>query len=317
MIWIKLALAGTRATTAFPKRLAAWSMAALALIPALSAAANVCGAELTAGIPARSGQAPGGSEFARAIAGLDGEAREAAILREAVAGNIPQFQRQPVPVRLIAPAGDGTQAIICVLPDYLAIGSDDDYFLAPMRLATALSIARRFGFTLPTRKMVDAIYVQSPLHLQPQPLPAGDAMRSTGYYAQHNRLVREQRSRSGVPLGTLTAGDKKDLVLSRRLWTAPDRVAIYGWHLPEGRPIQPLSTVHGWHYADYSHGVRLVAGVAFIDGVAQRIEDLLGQARYAGLFSDEGPITDVPGLVDVLLQRKDNIQTTIGVAASP
>lgn len=285
---------------------AVWSMVSLGLAPPAPAAG--CGTELAAAIPPRSSSALGGSEFASTIAGLDGEVREAAILREVTVGNVPPFQRQLVPVKLdaSAPGGAASSAVICVMPDYLAIGSDEDYFLVPMRLGTALSIARRFGFLLPTRRMVDAIYAQSPLHLQPQPLPAGDTMRSTAYYAQHNQLVREQRAGSGVPLGTLTAGDKKDLVLSNRLWAMPDRVAIYGWHLPAGRPIQPLSTVHGWHYADYSHGVRLVSSTVYVDGSALRIEDLLSQARYATLLSDEGPIPDVARLIDLLTLRKVN-----------
>ena len=66
--------------------------------------------------------------------------------------------------------------MVCVTPDYLAIGSDDDYFLVPMRLETALAIARRFGFVLPTPKIVDAVYAQSQVQLRPQPLPASDAM---------------------------------------------------------------------------------------------------------------------------------------------
>ena len=50
----------------------------------------------------------------------------------------------------------------------------------------------------------------------------------------------------------LTAGPRKDLVLTSRLWLDPGKVAIYGWHRARGAPIQPLSTVHGAGYADYS-----------------------------------------------------------------
>jgi len=87
------------------------------------------------------------------------------------------------------------------------------------------------------------------------------------------------------------AGHKKDLVVSNRLWRNPGRVAIYGWHQPNGRAIQPLSTVHGAEYADYSHGVRLVARTAYLNGRAIDLEDLLADATYAGLLSDEGPIS--------------------------
>ncbi|MDR3419445.1 MAG: hypothetical protein P4L83_24975 [Nevskia sp.] len=259
-------------------------------------AASSCDARLSAGIPARPVDAISGTEFVHSLEGLGDDAREAAILDQIDAGNIPRFQRRLVPVSL---DGD-SKVVVCVVPDYLAIGSDNDYFLAPMRLETAVAIARRFGFVLPTPKIVDAVYAQSSVQLQPQPLPASDTMRTTAYYWQHKRMVRQQRAAAGIPLGALTAGDKKDLVLTNRLWTMRDRVAIYGWHLPGGQAIQPLSTVHGWHYADYSHGVRLVAATAYIDGAARPILDLLGDTRSAPLLSNEGAIPQLPRLLDLL-----------------
>lgn len=266
-----------------------------------NAAQQSCDAALSAAIPPRAADASSGSAFARQLQGMDDESREAAILREFSAGNMPRFLRRLSPVSLDSQRGTGASGVtICVMPDYLAIGSDDDYFLAPMRLQTALAIATRFGFTLPTRHMVDAVYTQSPVHLQPQPLPAGDAMRSTAYYWRHNNMVREQRATYEAPLGTLTSGDKKDLVLTGRLWTMQDRVAIYGWHKTDGKPIQPLSTVHGWRYADYSHGVRLVANMAYVDGTAHALSSLLDDTRYARLFSDEGPIPRIGELIGVL-----------------
>ncbi|WP_051748955.1 hypothetical protein [Nevskia soli] len=282
---------------------ALWIMASVVAIP-VKALANTgdCGQNLSSSIPPRSASALSGSQFARKIEGLSDDLREAAIRDQLVAGNIPGFLRRLTPVTLDSGSAQRGQArvVICVAPDYLAIGSDSDYFLAPMRLETALSIARRFGFLLPTRKMVDAVYAQSPVQLQPRPLPASDAMRSTAYYWQHNLMVGEQRAANGLPLGTLTAGDKKDLVLTSRLWRMQDRVAIYGWHLPTGRPIQPLSTVHGWRYADYSHGVRLIADIAYVDGAAQHILSFLSDDHFAALFSDDGPIPQAARLIDAL-----------------
>ena len=43
------------------------------------------------------------------------------------------------------------------MPDYLAVGSDDDFVRMPMTPQTAQQIADLFGCILPTRKMVDAI----------------------------------------------------------------------------------------------------------------------------------------------------------------
>jgi hypothetical protein len=72
---------------------------------------------------------------------------------------------------------------------------------------------------LPTRKIVDAIAAQAPVHLARQPLPAGPQMRSTEYYRAHNDLIEAQRRTLGVELGELVDGDKKDLVITKRLWT--------------------------------------------------------------------------------------------------
>jgi hypothetical protein len=100
--------------------------------------------------------------------------------------------------------------------------------------------------------------------------------------------------------GDLSAGDKKDLVLTNRLWRELDRVAIYGWHRAEGLPIQPLSTVHGWRYADYSHGVRLISTQVWVDGVSRPLFDVLQDPQLAGALSSEGVIQNLLGLIKSL-----------------
>jgi len=253
-------------------------------------AATVCAGDTVAGIPPRDAQAPEGSEVARRVQHLAGVARDALLRAELLAGNIPQFLRRSVPVRI--PGRDRAHPVeltLCVLPDYLAVGSDRDFVLVPLGLEAALAIAQRFGFELPTPHMVDAIYEAAPVKLAPLPLPAGDEMRSTAYFVYHTELIGEQRAALPAPLGELTSGDKKDLVLTSRLWTDPGRVAIYGWHRSVGMPIQPLSTVHGARYSDYSHGVRLVSDTAYVNGVPRPLRELLAEAQTARLLSDEGP----------------------------
>lgn len=286
-------------------------IAAIAVVAAgwnnVSAAASQgpCDDSLTRGIPARAANAPGGRAFAEEIRGLSDDERESHIQHQLMTGNIPKFLRRFVPIRLQSPVTKGGQGdvIICAAPDYLAIGSDDDFLLMPMRLATALSMASETGFTLPTPRMVDAIYAQAAVHFVPQPLPAGSEMRSTDYSLRHNELIGAQRAALDVSLGTLIAGDKKDLVLTNRLRSHLDRVAIYGWHLIDGKPIQSLSTVHGWRYADYSHGARLISTRAFVDGRPKSIFDVMQDARLAGALSNEGVIADVIGLIESLDAR--------------
>jgi hypothetical protein len=223
---------------------------------------------------------------------MNSKEREEAILEEISKGNLPEFLRKLVPVKLQCELENAQSltATIFVTPDYLAIGSDTDFLRIPMNLHTAVTVAERFGFILPTKKMVDAIYLQSRYHLAPQPLPAGPEMRSTEYYSTHNHMIEDQEHAVGVPLGALVSGDKKDVVMSNRLAMNLGRIAIYGWHRGPGQPIQPLSTVHGANYADYSHGIRLISEWALVNGKLQSIRHLLQNPSTAKILSDEGPI---------------------------
>jgi hypothetical protein len=262
----------------------------------------VCSPALAQHIPARTAAAPGGHEFVQRVREISGAERDLAISEELLAGNLPGFLTKLKPVTLHGQlsGGESVSITLCVAPDYLAVGSDYDFVRVPMGLGPALAVARRFGFVLPTTRMVDAIYQQAQAQLVPQPMPAGPQMRSTDYFWQHNQAIRAQRQALHAPLGALTAGDKKDLVITNRLWRNPERVAIYGWQIRDGRPIQPLSTVHGARYADYSHGVRLVSEVAYVNGVARSIYDILMDPRLAAVLSNEGAIraADLEAAVD-------------------
>jgi peptidoglycan hydrolase-like protein with peptidoglycan-binding domain len=259
--------------------------------PGPAPAPGVGGTTLDA-IPPRRADAPTGSEFLRRTAGLGRAEREEAIFREIAAGNVPDFERRlaDVTTSFTGPDGRVHTATYRVLPDYLAIGSDDDFVRIPMSPTTAQRLADLFGASLPTKKMVDDIYRAAPVKLAPIPLPPGPQMMSNGYYLTHNERVEAARAAAGGALGELTAGTKKDVVISNRLAVHPGHVAIYGWHKLDGRPIQPLSTVHEAGYADYSHGIRLVAGTVRVDGRDVPIDLLLRDPTLSRLLSDEGPI---------------------------
>lgn len=262
----------------------AWSVAARS-----QPEASLCTYSAQA-IPQRLTHAPLASEFVSTVGHLDERERDRAIRAELMAGNLPHFLRSGQPVSVTAAGRDGgvVRLTLCVLADYLSIGTDHDFLIVPMGLATALAIAAQFGFVLPTPRMVNLIYQQSVARLKPQPLPAGDQMRSTDYYVRHDALVKQQRASAGATAERLTAGHKKDLVLSSRLWSRPGRVAIYGWHRHADAPIQTLSTVHGAGYADYSHGVRLVSNIVYVNGKPRSIFDVLTDQTLAPLLSDEG-----------------------------
>jgi hypothetical protein len=255
---------------------------------------------LVAKIPPRPPGARTGGEFVDFVRGMSPARREQAILDEILSGNIPPFLRDLKPVELAG--GDAhprrapkTSARVWVMPDYLAIGSDEDFVRFPASFETATAVARAFGFVLPTTTIVDAIYRQAEVRLSPLPMTPGPAMTSTEYFRAHDERIRAQLR--GVRLGELTAGHKKDYVLTRRLAKAPSQEAIYGWHRAVGRPIQPLSLVHGVRYADYSHGVRLVSETVFVDGAGSSFYDLVATPEPARVLSAEGVIAEARDLM--------------------
>ena len=247
---------------------------------------------LTRNIPERPSHSLTGSQFVDLASTTDGSQREQLITEQLLKGNLPDFLRKLTPVKLQQRSRSGRllSATIFVTPDYLAIGSKADFIRVPMDYHTARKVAAQFGFILPTRRVVDAIYAQSETHFTPQPLPPGPQMCSTAYYQRHNEKIMQQRYSLGSALGELVSGHKKDVVITNRLRRKPGRVAIYGWHRPDGNPIQPLSTVHGAGYADYSHGIRLVSEKILVDGKLRSVYDILKDPELAPLLSDEGPM---------------------------
>ena len=272
------------------------SMALLASAHAIASAP--AGGQGTLPIPQRPRDAITGSQFARETDGWPESERQRAAVAEIERGNMPQFLRQLLPIDLHdqTQGGEERTATIWVLPDYLAIGPDRDFLYMPLTWPSATDVAARFGCVVPTPKIVDAVYRQARVHLEPQPLPAGPRMRTNAYYERHQEMIDAQRL--GTPFGALISGHMKDVVLTDRLFDHPDRVAIYGWHRLDGQPIQPLSTVHGVRYADYSHGVRLVWHEVRIDGVSRSIYDVLSDPALAPLLSYEGAIRDPRRLMD-------------------
>jgi len=247
-------------------------------------------------IPKRPIDAMSGSQFAQATKELSDRKRQEAAIRELQRGNIPEFLRNLKPVHLEHKLPDGriVRAIVWVTPDYLSIGSDEDFLRIPLTRPSAVTIASLFGFVLPTRKIVDAVAEQAEFRFKPQPLPPGRKMRSMEYYVRHNKMIEEQHQ--GRPNGELVAGHKKDVVLTNRLF-GPERIAIYGWHRRNGQPIQGLSTIHGARYADYSHGIRLVYENVCIDGQIRSLYDVLEDPALAPVLSYEGLIAKIRKLM--------------------
>lgn len=277
--------------------LAPESTPATPVTPRISNSSGKCPNSLSRDIPRRSRGASGARAVLASVQNVDGVKRDQTVLREILNGNMPGFIRNLAPVNISGRAADGRNVNItlCVTPDYLALGSDRDHVRVPLGLRAATRIGEAFNMILPTPRMVDTIYRQADLRLSPRPMSPGPQMTSTNYFMRHHATVEAQRQSAGAAPGTLISGHKKDVVLTTRLASKRGRVAIYGWHRSNGQPIQPLSTVHGAGYADYSHGVRLVSRTAFLNGKSIDLRTLMADPRYAGLLSSEGPISG-PGL---------------------
>ena len=237
----------------------------------------------TLDLPPRSPGAPPGAAFARSIAGLALKDREARIRAELEAGNVPRFLRTLVPVTA---SHEADTVVYYVTADYLAVGSDDDYFRTPLTPSTAQAIADRLDCSLPTPRMVDQIYACAPVKLAPAPIPPSREMTTVPVFLRHNEQVNAQLGAS--LLGKLVAGHKKDVVISSQLVASPGKVAIYGWHRPGAKPIQPLYAGHTASWVDYSHGIRLVRRGVTVNGAATTIDDVLADPALAPLLSGEG-----------------------------
>jgi hypothetical protein len=247
----------------------------------------------TLDLPSRPGNAPTGTEFAKRITPLDLAEREKEVVAQIIAGNVPNFLRKLCPVPATS-VGEGTTntATFYVTPDYLAVGSDDDYFLIPISPNTAQRIADALHCSLPTPKMADEIYAAAEVKLVPSPIPPTPAMTTVPVFSNHYAIVRAQRAEqlTAHPFGALVAGHQKDVVISAKLASAPGKVAIYGWHQTNGVPIQPLYLKHTAAWVDYSQCTRLVQQRMTVNGVAETVAEVLADPALAGLLSNEGPI---------------------------
>jgi hypothetical protein len=218
----------------------------------------------------------------------DANVREKAIQDAFLSGNVPGWMRNFVSITL---NGNGHELVVHVLPDYVTIGNDEDHLLIPMRPGTAQAIADATDCMLPTTKLVSLIWEHA-TKLQPRPWgpPFDKSMQTTQRYVAHDAIVSANMEAIGVVRGTLVAGHKKDVVITNRLLTNPGKVAIFGWHQLNGKPIQPLSLVHSAVYVDYAHGIRLLSKACTLDGDDDALVRILQDPALCSIVSNEGPL---------------------------
>ncbi len=248
-------------------------------------------------IPERSENAADGSEFVTQVAGLNIVDREIAVVSEILSGNVPSFSRKLRPIQISKTVhAQHYELIYFAACDYMAIGSDQDYLYIPMTPSTAQYLADVLDCSLLTKRIVDQIYENSEIKLSPQPIPPSDQMTTIQVFSQHTDSIEQQFSQLGVDRSANNSigGHKKDIIISNKIYS-PDRdyerVVIYGWHIDENNPIQPVYNGHSAMYADYSHGVRFVSKLAFINGDSIYVDDVLKDSDLSLLLSSEGVIS--------------------------
>jgi len=247
----------------------------------------------TLNLPTRATNALTGSLFTNLVAYASRDDRENWIYAQVMSGNVPGWLRTLKPINTSIVGHTGTYH---VTPDYLAIGSDQDYFLTPCTPILGQRLATLLGCSMPTRHMENLIWTNAPVKLEPITITASPEMITMPVFAWHNNMVRSQRNgfTNAYPLGTLVSGDKKDVIISIEITNRPPppRVVIYGWHRASlgGVVWQPLTASHEETYADYSHGIRLVQSAMTVDGVANNVSNVLKSAALNGLLSDEGVV---------------------------
>ncbi|MCG6955423.1 MAG: hypothetical protein LJF04_05460 [Gemmatimonadetes bacterium] len=244
-------------------------------------------------LPRRPLIAPGGAEVAAEIRSLDLEAREDRIYAEVARGNVPDWLRRLRPVVVTGRVeGHEHSVTFWVAPDYLAVGSDSDSFVIPLSARTGQRIADLVGGSLPTPRMVDAVWSSAEARLAPIRLEPGDSMATVRYFERHDRLVEAQRALYGVSPEAFVAGDKLDVVVTPTVFTNPGKVALYGWHRPDGRPIRALFTEHRDDRVVFSHGLRLVDRRVTVDGRRRDLWEVLRDPSVAPLLSRRGVVSE-------------------------
>jgi len=235
-------------------------------------------------IPSANNKLSGYSFYKKAVA-FQWSARDSFAINSILKGEIPSFYKKftKVHTKIVNDENKIIRAKYFVATDYLVIGSNKDWARIPLTPMAAQKIADSLHCFLPTTKMVEEIYTQSKVKLEPIPMYA---FRDSTITMWHHHLMIEalRKGKRG-----LISGIKKDVVLSNKIIEQgkTNRVAIYGWHQLNGKPIQPLYAGHINSYVDYSHGIRLVMDKIKVNGTWMHYTSILRDPLLRKLLTNE------------------------------
>jgi hypothetical protein len=150
----------------------------------------------------------------------------------------------------------------------------------------AQRIADQLHAILPTPRILQLIWEQAEVRIDPCTLPADAQMASTARMLQHSECVDQRiAGRKGM-----VANEGKHWVLTNRIAGKENLAANYGWFVKGRRPVQTVGTRHDTAHTDYSQILRLVKPIINVDGRDLDIRHVGRSPELWGLVSDEGPL---------------------------
>lgn len=150
----------------------------------------------------------------------------------------------------------------------------------------AQRIADALGTVLPTPRVLQLIWEQADVRIEPCTSTADAKMASTARMLQHSECVDQRiAGKKGM-----VANEGKHWVLSNRIAGKENLAANYGWFIKGRRPIQTVGTRHDTAHTDYSQIVRLVKPMMTVDGRELDLRHVGRSPELWGLVSDEGPL---------------------------
>ena len=287
------------------KFLILFAAAVLALMPQIVSAQKKAKIDKSAGymdVPwflnhNRGENAPDGHAYIQIVQDTGFWAMEDMTVSQILSGNVPSSLKKFRKIDYTVVLSDYGQwsgkhkVEMWVLPDYLAVGNDQDFVRMPMGPLTAQRVADSLYCSLPTTFLSDRIDEVSEGRIEIFPFrPVGDRNMKPLCFEDSNNAINALMRSKGLKFGQFVSGLKKDVVLTTRLENEPEyyrHVAIYGWFHPDGHPQQPLFIRHGNFYSDYSHGIRLIYRTIKIDGKEYDLRKVLEDPFMFRIVSDE------------------------------
>jgi hypothetical protein len=244
-----------------------------------------CNKNLHVKHPARAAGTMSGTAFYKQAVAYNWKQRDSLFLESFNQGSVPDFffRFKPISFSYQDSLGNDYKISFYCSPDYAMIGTNEDWARVPLTPLAAQVMADSLQCFLPTRKMVDLIYQHSKVKLEPVPMYA--YRDSTVTMWQHHLIIEGQRK----GMKGLISGIKKDVVIcsEEALKGRENRVAIYGWHKLDGKPIQHLYTGHVNWYADYSHGARMIYRMIRVNNKWVNYRDVFNNPLLRNALTDE------------------------------